>query len=306
MVLVIAVVVTTILDKKEVPALPAADEQMADANVITVDGKDYERNANINGVLFLGIDKEAITDFGDIPGENGQSDSMNLIVCDSSTKEAQILQISRDTMVDVELYDANGEFRKKKRGQITLQYAFGDGKHFSCRLTTKRVSELLYGVEIEDYFALTLDGMAHVADALGGIPITVPKDYTYIDPAFVEGAEIVLDSELTERYVRYRDKSDIEGNTLRMERQAQFMNALLSTLRNMDSHEELASIYQELEPYMITNLSADEMMELADYSFSEEISMIEGEEKPVDGYLQFHVDNEKLQKKVLDMFYKPL
>lgn len=302
--ILVAVVVITYIREKNVPEY--SEEELTDTSRVTVDGVDYKLNMNVNAVLFLGIDKDAVADLDKVPGENGQSDSINLVVCDKESKEAQILQISRDTMVDVELYYPDGEFYKKMPAQITVQYAFGDGKDFSCRLTAERVSGLLYGVDIDDYFALTLDGMAYVAEAIGGIPITVPKDYTDIDPVFKEGAEIVLDAELTERYVRARDKSDVEGNNLRMERQAQFMEALLEKLKSMESEDDLVAMYQNLEPYIVTNMTTDELRALSRYTFDEEISSIEGEVKVEDERLQFHADNKKLQQKVLDLFYKQI
>ena len=51
-------------------------------------------------------------------------------------------------------------------------------------------------------------------------------------------------------------------------------------------------------------MTIDEMMELGGCSFNGKVIPLEGEVKAVDGYLQFHVDHEKLKLKVLDLFYK--
>lgn len=45
------------------------------------------------------------------------------------TKEGKIIQISRDTVVDLDIYDTNNELLMTTEGQIALQYAFGDGKN---------------------------------------------------------------------------------------------------------------------------------------------------------------------------------
>lgn len=310
LILIIVVTITYFREKKEELQYNEQSEyseaELTDTSRVTVDGIEYKRNMDVDTVLFLGIDKNAVADLDNVPGENGQSDSINLLVYDKETKKAEIVQISRDTMVDIELYYPDGEFYKKLPAQITLQYAFGDGKNFSCRLTAERVSELMYGVEVDDYFALTLDGMSYVADALGGISIEIPEDYTDIDPAFKKGETVVLDAELTERYVRSRDQSDMEGNNLRMQRQAQFMEALFRQLQTIEDENLLVSIFEELKPYVVTNLTTEEMRKMAKYDFSKSISAIEGEVKAVDNRLQFHVDNKKLQQKVLDLFYKQI
>lgn len=72
----------------------------------------------------------------------------------------------------------------------------------------------------------------------------------------------------------------------------------------VEDEEQMIFLYNELEPYMVTNMTIDEMLELADCSFNGKITPLEGEVKVVNNFLQFHVDNEKLQLKILDLFYK--
>ena len=49
------------------------------SGIIEEDGKKYKLNPDIKTVLFMGVDKEEKADLGNNPGENGQSDSLNLL-----------------------------------------------------------------------------------------------------------------------------------------------------------------------------------------------------------------------------------
>ena len=296
---------TLLQDKKEErPENLTGTEEEDQSDVIVVDGVKYRPNTNIQTVLFLGIDKEAKSDLGNTPGENGQSDSLNLLVADRETKKARILQISRDSMVDIDIYSVSGDKMMMEQGQIALQYAYGDGEEESCRLTAGKVSELLYGVEIQSYLSLTMEGMVRTADAIGGVTLTIPEDYTSIDPAFAKGQTLTMDGVMVEKYVRSRDTEVLDSNVQRMQRQSQFMAALIEKLQSIKGSSNYLSLYQEMEPYMVTNMTADEMKALADYDIDAETVNIPGEVILKDGHAQFIVDNDELRNIVLKMFYK--
>lgn len=287
-------------------AAVSSEEDPAD-RYITYNGKKYKKNVDIRTVLFLGVDKDADAQIGQQAGDAGQADSLNLLVLDRETNEAQIIQISRDSVVDVDIYNSQNELVMTTEGQIALQYAFGDGEKRSCRMTAERVSELLGGVEIDSYAALSVDGVVVAADAVGGVPITVPEDYTDIDPAFQQGAELVLEGELAEKYVRGRDTGELDSNNQRMERQSQFMEALMDKLKaaDLDTDSYLA-LYQEIEPYMTTNMTAEEMADLREYDYAKELITLPGEVIEKDGYAQYLTDAEKIQEILVKYFYKPV
>ena len=255
---------------------------------MTVNGKKYKRNSDVHTVLFMGIDKSEKAELHRTPGENGQSDSLNLLAVNRAEKTAQIIQISRDSMVNIDIYGASGEKLMSEEGQIALQYAYGDGEEESCRLTSKKVSELMYGVEIDSYVSLTMDGMIAAADELGGITLTVPADYTAIDPGFAKGDTLTLNGEMA------------------MERQAQFMQALIVKLQGLGSNSRYLSLYEKMEPYMVTNMTAEEMMELSEYEIASDMMKVPGEVIEKDGHAQYIVDNKKLQQIILKVFYKSL
>lgn len=290
-------------ETRDVPA-SSTDNEEKSSDTIVVDGREYRLNTNIQTVLFMGIDKNAKSDMGDRTGENGQSDSLNLLIVDRETKRAQILQISRDSMVDIDIYSASGEKMISEPGQIALQYAYGDGEEESCRLTAGKVSELLYGVSVDSYLSLTMEGMVKAADAIGGVTLTVPEDYTWIDPAFSKGTTLTMDGEMVEKYVRSRDTEVLDSNVQRMERQSQFMGALIEKLQSVKETSNYLSLYQQMEPYMVTNMTADEMKSLSEYDIDTNMLDVPGEVILKDGHAQFIVDNEALRKIILKTFYK--
>ncbi len=290
-------------ETRDMPTSSTDDEEKS-SDTIVVDGREYRLNTNIQTVLFMGIDKNAKSDMGDRAGENGQSDSLNLLIADRETKKAQILQISRDSMVDIDIYSASGEKMMSEPGQIALQYAYGDGEEESCRLTAGKVSELLYGVSVDSYLSLTMEGMVKAADAIGGVTLTVPEDYTWIDPAFTKGATLTLDGEMVEKYVRTRDIEVLDSNVSRMERQSQFMGALIEKLQSINGTGNYLSLYQQMEPYMVTNMTADEMKALSEYDIDTNTLSVPGEIILKDGHAQYIVDNEELRKIILKIFYK--
>lgn len=298
--------VYTVLMSRRASEEVQGEAQDTQDQFVTYNGKKYEKNPDIRMILFLGIDKESTADLGGNPGTNGQSDSINLLVLNTKEKTGQFLQISRDTIVPIDVYDVQGEKILTEEGQLALQYAYGDGKEKSCRLTKEKVEELLYGISIPDYFALTIDGISVAADVVGGIPITVPKDYTYLDPAFQEGAEITLNGRLTETYVRGRNTEELDSNVERMERQSQVMQALLSQLKTEEVQESYASIYQKMQPYLVTNMSFERLESLAEYEISDEILTLPGEVQEEDGKAAFYPEEIKTREFILKLVYKEM
>lgn len=305
-ILLIGATVYTVLMSRRASEEVQGEAQDTQDQFVTYNGKKYEKNPDIRMILFLGIDKESTADLGGNPGTNGQSDSINLLVLNTKEKTGQFLQISRDMIVPIDVYDVQGEKILTEEGQLALQYAYGDGKEKSCRLTKEKVEDLLYGISIPDYFALTIDGISVAADAVGGIPVTVPKDYTYLDPAFQEGARITLNGTLAETYVRGRDTGELDSNVDRMERQSQVMQSLLSQLKTEEVQESYASIYQKMQPYLVTNMSFERLESLAEYEISDEILTLPGEVQEEDGKAAFYPEEIKTREFILKLVYKEI
>jgi LCP family protein required for cell wall assembly len=251
------------------------------------------------------VDTQEELQIQDYAGSSGQADCLILISLNTEDKTATMLNISRDSMIDVDIYSMTGDYLTSQRGQIALQYAYGDGEKKSCWLIKKAVSTLLHDIPIHSYLAMNVDGISTIADVLGGVKITVPKDYTSIDPSFVEGATITLKGEQAERYVRHRDINEFGSNNGRMERQNQFLRALIGVLKTKVSENSsyVETLLNAGKSFMTTDMSVDQMKELATYTMSEDFLKVPGETQAGEEHDEYIVNDDELMEMLIKMFY---
>lgn len=105
-----------------------------------------------------------------------------------------------------------GKALGKSKDHISLSYGYGDGGAESCKLTQEAVSNLFYGLPIQGYLAMNLDGIPELSKSVGGLTVTVPNnslEYKY--PEFAEGAEVTLTEENTEVFLRSRDVDESQS-----------------------------------------------------------------------------------------------
>lgn len=291
--------------KEELPQQAAVSD--GDDNTIIYNGKKYKYNADIKTVLFLGVDKSGTASVESVEGRGGQADTILLYVMDREKKTARFVEIPRDSMAQVALYDVSGRHISDEKTQIALQYAYGSSPKQSSILMTEAVEQLFYGIDVNDYFTLYVEGINQIVDALGGVTLTVPEDYTVIDPSFVKGDTVTLNGEKAQKYVRYRDTEVTGSNLERMERQQQFIRALFSQFGEQDV--ETGRLYQILDAaqdYLVMGMTADKLKELTEYTVEEEVLRIPGEMKAGSEHDEFHVSEDKLHEFVLDMFFIPV
>ena len=279
----------------------------ADRDVVYYDGDAYKYNYNLKNILFLGIDNNAELPEENIPGAGGQADCIILLSVDRENKMVKALQISRDSMTEVDIYDANGNQYATVNAQVATQYAYANGAKNGCWAMKKTVSELLYEIPIDGYIAMDIAAVAQINDSLGGVVITIPEDCTMIDSAFEKDATITLTGEQAEKYVRYRDITVMGDNHFRMRRQIQYIPALLATMKDKVncSEDALETLHSEIAPYILTDLTTDEVMNMMQYSWNEEnVTFLAGESVAGKEFEEFHIDDTQLQETIMKMFYK--
>nr|WP_297769060.1 LCP family protein [uncultured Butyrivibrio sp.] len=269
---------------------------------ITYDGVRYEPNSHIDTVLFLGIDSSNQEREGVGITEGGRSDTIILFVIDNDKKLITPLEINRDTMVDVDIYDNDGNYLAKGTEQLTMQYAYGNTPQKASNLTREKVSDILGRRRMGSVISLTMDGIEPIVDSIGGVTLKLASDETDLDPSYVEGTTIHLDGTAAKAFVHNRDVTVRGSNISRMSRQTQFMLAMFQTIQSQGS-----SIVETMEDaagdYLYEDIDADSVDHLTHYDYSGEVLNLPGENVETGIHDEFYLDDDKLTQLILDLFY---
>ena len=279
--------------------------KIEDESYITYKGQKYRLNNNIINILIMGVDKRDINDNSE-RGINGQADCIFLAAVDTEKKTYTIIPISRETMVDIETYTEAGNFSGIKKEQICLAYAYGGTPKESSENVLKAVKRMFYGINISSYVTVDLDGMIEFSSMVGGVTLTSIET---LDDKFYEGEEYTLSGRSALNYIRARGK-DIDANNRRMQRQKQFLSALLSKAGNqvLDDFTKLSDYYNAMQPYTFTNVDLAKLTYFASTCLSRDIGSkmvyksIEGtmsESK----YNEFNINEDQLLDLVVETFY---
>ncbi len=275
---------------------------------VYIDGEPYKLRKGISTLLIMGIDASGNID-GDESKNAKKSDFLALAVFDKTKKSVTVLHINRDTMTEVTKLGPFGEAAGTTFEQITLAYGYGDGLQKSAENTVKAVSNLLYGIKIDNYLSMNMSAIPVINDKIGGVTVTVNEDMTSVDPAFVKGATLKLTGTQAINFVRARGSLDDSTNIARMERQKQYMNGLAAALsENKEAlqGDYFADMLAQIANYSIARLGSDFLSELSnygkDYRFDGVISP-EGEAEVGKEFMEFYVDDDSLKQILVQLFF---
>ena len=238
----------------------------------------------------MGVDRETMDSNGEI-GFNGQSDANFLVALDTKTGKISMISVSRDAMVDVNVYTRLGGFVKTDRMQLCLAYAYGDGRETSCKNVVRSVSRLFYNIPVHCYAAIDMEGVSRIVDAVGGV--TVPE-YT-ADGTEKTGRYITLDGYNAQLYLRSRDND--------------FISAFLSKIQTM-AREDITgtlSLYGIAKNYAVTDISASQLAFLVTNYIGGVTEMktytVPGAMTVGGDHSEYNVDTDALYDIILEVFY---
>lgn len=282
-------------------------------NRLTYKGKQYRRNENRHTVLFLGVDQEADEEwegyedgYEGLIGNAGRSDAILLFILDDETLTNTILSVSRDTMTDVDVYDMKGNFAYTTPIQVNMQYSYGDSPSRSLFLSKRTIDRLLYNIRIDGALSLTMDGISAIVDQLGGITLTMNKDYSYIDPSYLEGERVKLDGAQMEHFIRYRDTSVAGSNEERMERTSWLIGAVFQDIKDRGSRAFLEDLIESDPEYIESDCDAELLKNLTRYNILDTKYKVPGEVVEGEFHDEFYVDEEALQDLIVQLLYVPV
>lgn len=283
------------------------DTAYAPLKTVEVDGATYRQRKNVGCYLVLGVDVLE-EDLGAMDAYNGggQSDFMALIVVDDAARTWCLLHINRDSMVQVPVLNFAGRVTGYETQQIALAYAYGADDYLSCRNAVNTVSALLLDQDIDGYLSMEMDDLAAINDRVGGVTLTVSSDFSSIDSDLVQGSTQTLTGAQAVEYVRSRYGVDDETNMARMERQRQYMTALLDRVKAL-TDDEVVDLYETVAELTYTNIGsgtfADLAQKLVDY---EQLPTVTLPGTNVEGsrYMEYRLDEEGVRDVALSLFYE--
>lgn len=292
------------------PAGAAVTDEEADAETVTWKGKKYRYNDHLSNYLLLGVDNEEIVETSSGEANAGQADAIYVLSMDRVEKRVTVVSVPRDTMTEIRLYGPGAKDLGTSIDHISLSYAYGDGAHESCRLTREAVSNLLYGLPIQSYCAVSMDAMKVLTETVGSLKVTVPNDsLEEAAPVFGEGMAVTLTPENTEFFLRYRDTEAGQSALARMERQQAFLKAFGEAAGERASEDPAfaAQLYAALEPYMVTTMGKAEFVSLAQSAAEGKMETgwtVPGEGTAGDSYDEYRTDDEALYGRIIETFYE--
>ena len=282
-------------------------EQFCEWNdYIVYKGVRYQKNKKLKTILLLGVDNADDLPEGVLIGTAPRADTIYLSILDSKNKTNKLVAVSRDSMTEIDVYDQDGIMFTQNVMQVAMQYEYGtDAKH-SCEITKQTISEMLLSLPIDGYTSISLDGIREVVESLGGVTLTFPEDYSYIDPRYTKGATVTLDAWDMDLLLKFRDEFQLESNQDRMNRQEWVLRTVYDQLKNSNLISVLTAVYAMDADKITYDLNLKTIKQLASYSLEDGTYQIPGEIKAGALHAEFHIDEAALMDLLVDLYYLPV
>ncbi|HBL40326.1 MAG TPA: hypothetical protein DDY98_01640 [Ruminococcaceae bacterium] len=276
----------------------------SDGKTITYKGKTYRLNENITSIACLGVDKEELVDTT-TRGTAGQADTNIVLAIDTATGTVTAINIPRDTMTDVNVYTAKGEFVGTNHEQLCLAYAYGDGRKTSCENTIASIERVLFGMPINSYISLDMNGIGVINDSVGGVTVVPNESFD----TFTQGQSVTLHGDKAVSFVRSR-ATDVNASLRRSERHVTYITEFSKTALGAVKKDfgTISRLYNTTMSYCSTNVDLSKVTYLATTILSKGFGglntvTVPGEMKAGETYAEYTLDNEATFELILDIFY---
>lgn len=297
----IRVMESTVLSKAGDEILDSAEK------TITVNGVSYFPKQDVTVFMVLGIDKYGEMQSSEYHRNSGDADMVALLIFDESEETYTVLNVNRDTMVEMPVLGMFGQHAGTSYGQLALAYTYGTGLNDSCENVKESLQNFIPGLAVDHYLAMNMDAISLLNDAVGGVTVEVTDDFSEVDSELPMGA-VTLSGEQAISFVQSRKGVGSQLNLSRMERQQEYMDGFMRSFRQAIKADStfMVSAYSDISPYIVTNCSSTVISTLsdryADYELKEVISLT-GENHLGEEYYEFYVDEDALLELRLKLLY---
>lgn len=288
------------------------DELIA-GNSFTINGTEYSQKQQIL-YLYIGLDSNDAIKSNGYWFAKTRCDFVALIAVNNIAKTISVLQLNRDSIVKNCVYGSAGSVISIDEEQLALAYSHGDGAETSSINVKRSVSELLYGLKIDNYVTMSMTGLKMFNDIVSegnGVPVTMDKDYS--DYGYLENQTYYLKGDDALDFVRGRQGVEDQTNLARMDRQKLYTYSLFSFAKTISSVDQIATngydrLVKPEDHHAITNIKGTDCIDLfnklKNYTFKG-IYTLSGTTSVNEetGFNEFHIDKDDLMEKATNLFY---
>lgn len=297
------------LDQKDAEIAASTERKTENRWKLAYRGEEFKVGSYIETYLLVGTDN-ADSGNSDVQIKrfynHTQADFIMLLCVDDDSRRITALQINRDTMTDVPWLDVLGRYGGTAYRQIALAYNSGSGGTDSLKNTADAVSLLLFGIPIDHSVAFSMAGINTLNDLVGGVTVHIEDDLTPADSTLKKGSTVTLRGDQAEHFIRARQVLENDTNAARMSRHREYLNAFAESAKSASSsdHQFFLRSADKLSPYMVTEMTTDDLLHLTDHIQNygiESIRFPDGELRTGE-YYEFYPDTDSLWHIVSDVF----
>ena len=227
---------------------------------IKLNGKKYEYFHEFETYLFMGTDATGNEVEGD-EYQGSMADFLLLAVFDKTENTYGFIQLNRDTMTEITLMLQDGSGMASAELQLCTAHWYGGTSEQSCENTVEAVSKMLGGLPIDGYYALNMEKIPLLNNAVGGVEVTLEEDFSHVDATMKKGKALTLTDEQAYYYIHDRYGVGDEENTSRMKRQKQYMKNFLQKAQGQ-MQEDVAfvnKVYMKLQEEAVTDIGGKQI-----------------------------------------------
>ncbi len=276
-----------------------------------IDGEFYYPR-ELETFLISGVDKNSDIKVSETSyGNNMQADFIALVIFDKYDKKYSIININRDSMVQVDELDINGnKTGNMTREQIALAHTYGNGSNSSSMNIVRAVSRMFYNININYYATITMDTLPIINDAVGYVTVKMPEDYTNLDPAFIKGEDVQLKGKQSTAFVRARMSVDDGTNISRMNRQKLYIDSFIKQYQTVEFTEEfIMKLYSDVSKKgsLVTNTTPrgiqNLMQTISAYTYDTQYSL-NGESVKGEKFMEYNLDQSHISELSKQLLFK--
>jgi LCP family protein required for cell wall assembly len=208
-------------------------------------------------------------------GTFAENELGNLVALAKKASDGDIAKLCSDTFLDIDgatlkqYMSAKGNEKANVEYEIKMNFAI---KYLSSLLSSS------FGIPLDFYAQVNVDGFDNIVDAIGGVDIYVQHDMDYADPMqnlhiHIKKGYQHMDGKTAEGFVRFR-YGYATADIARTDAQKIFMTAFIKKAISLEGIMNLNNLITEIRSNLNTNVSFEDAMYFATNALDVDLSSI--------------------------------